>query len=118
MTYWGFHLIFNLPLLVLLLWLTRRRLRRAHALWIGAVALIAFLATTPWDNFAVHRGIWDFDWSRVTPVEIEWRGVLWRLPLEEYAFFAIEVVIVGLLVVLFLPKPNDQSPAAIERSDS
>lgn len=103
MTYLEFHLLFNLPVLLLLLWMVRRRLHRTHLVCIGAVAVIAFLATTPWDNVAVARGIWDFDWQRVTPVEVELAGRKWRLPAEEYAFFVIETMVVGLLVVRFLP---------------
>ena len=55
--------VFNLPALLLLLWLTRRRLRAAHWKCIAALCGIVFLATTPWDNWAVHRGFWTFDWS-------------------------------------------------------
>jgi len=108
MTYLGFHLLFNLPILLLLLWLVRKRLRRAHVGWIAAVAAVAFIATAPWDNIAVARGIWSFDWDRVTPIEVAFRGKEYRLPLEEYAFFVIEVVLVGLLTVLFLPRPTKQ----------
>lgn len=106
MSYLDFHLLFNLPAFVVLLVLTRHRLRRAHVGWIAAIAAGAFVVTTPWDNWAVHRGIWGFDWERVTPVTWHAFGETWRLPLEEYAFFVIEVVLVGLLTVLFLPHPG------------
>lgn len=104
MTYLDFHLYFNLPLLLVLLWGVRGRLRRAHVICIALVAAVAFLATAPWDNVAVARGIWDFDWDRVTPVEVVLGGRNWRLPAEEYAFFVIETIVVGLLVVWFLPR--------------
>ena len=103
MTYLRFHLLFNLPALLLLLWLTRRRARAVHWKWIGAVGAIVFAAVTPWDNWAVHKKIWDFDWARVTPVEIPLGGVLWRLPAEEYAFFLLMTVMVSLVTILFLP---------------
>ena len=105
MTYLRFHLWFNLPALVLLLFLTRRRLRPAHWKCIGALCGIVFLATTPWDNWAVHRGFWTFDWKRTTPISVRAGGVEWRLPAEEYAFFLIETVQVSLLTLLFLPRP-------------
>ncbi len=108
MTYLDFHLLFNLPLFLILLWIVRRKLLRAHLVCIGAVAALAFLATSPWDNVAVARGIWDFDWERVTQVEVVLGGQTWRLPAEEYAFFVIETLIVGLLVVCFLPSNNDK----------
>ena len=106
MTYLQFHLAFNLPALAVLLWLTRRRLRRAHWKWIAALCGIVLVSTTPWDNWAVHCGIWNFDWARVTPVVVTLGGVTWRLPLEEYGFFLIETVLVALLTVLCLPMPD------------
>ncbi|MDK3156720.1 hypothetical protein QPK87_09055 [Kamptonema cortianum] len=48
--------------------------------------------TTPWDNFAVMRGIWDFPTGR-------YLFRIWHLPLEEYLFFAFEAVNVMLLIV-------------------
>ena len=103
-TYLQFHLLFNLPALLLMLWLARRRLRAAHWRTIALLCGIVLLATTPWDNWAVHCRIWDFDWQRVTPVTVPLGGVTWRLPAEEYAFFVIETVMVALLTILCLPK--------------
>ena len=105
MTYLQFHLAFNLPALVLLLWLTRRRARAVHWKWIAALCGVVLLTTTPWDNWAVHRGIWDFDPQRVTPLVVPFGGVRWSLPLEEYAFFVVETVLVALLTLFFLPVP-------------
>ncbi len=113
MTYLQFHLAFNLPALVLLLWLTHRRIRAVHAKWIAALCGIVLVATTPWDNWAVYRHIWDFDWQRVTPVVVPLGGVAWHLPMEEYAFFLIETVLVALLTLLFLPVPaRNTDPAS------
>ena len=106
MTYLQFHLAFNLPALLALLWLVRRRLRAVHWKWLAVLCGIVLLTTTPWDNWAVHRRIWDFDWRRTTPVGVSLGGVDWRLPLEEYAFFVVETVLVGLFTLLFLPVPG------------
>jgi lycopene cyclase domain-containing protein len=106
MTYLQFHLLFNLPALALLLWLTRRRLRIEHAAWTALLCIIVLIATTPWDNWAVHCRIWDFDWRRATEISATLGGVRWRLPAEEYAFFLVETVMVSLLTILFLPKPR------------
>ena len=111
LTYFRFHLLFNLPALVLLLWLTRGRLRAAHGKWIAIICGIVLAATTPWDNWAVHRGIWDFDWNRVTPVVVPFGGVAWRLPAEEYGFFFVETVLVSLMTILFLPRPAAEREA-------
>ena len=96
MTYLEFHLIFNLPLLLFLLWLGRKRMTRVHWKWLGVVCLIVLGFTFPWDNYAVHQGIWGFEDERV----------LFRvdaLPIEEIAFFVLETLVVALVVVHFLP---------------
>jgi lycopene cyclase domain-containing protein len=52
--------------------------------WVGSaiLALIAFLWTTPWDNFIVAQGIWSYGAERVI-------GVVGYVPLEEYLFFIL-----------------------------
>ena len=106
MTYLDYHLVFNLPVLCLLLWLSRHRLRPAHWKALLVLCCIVMAATTPWDNWAVHRGIWAFDARRVHMLALPLGGVMWRLPVEEYAFFLIETIQVTLLTILFLPKPE------------
>ncbi len=51
------------------------------AQWLAAgwVFLAVYAFTTPWDNYAVARGIWDFADDK------HWKR-LWRLPVEEYLF--------------------------------
>ncbi len=114
MTYLQFHLIFNLPALLLLAWLARRRIRRVHVKWIALLCAIVLLTTTPWDNWAVYRGIWNFDWRRVTEISVSAGGVKWRLPAEEYAFFLVETVMVSLLTLLFLPASKTAQPGKVE----
>ena len=106
MTYFQFHLLFNLPALVALLVITRRRLGATHWKWIALICAGVFLLVTPWDNWAVYRGIWSFDWERVTPVVIRAFGIDWKLPAEEYAFFIVETILVSLVTVLFLPRSS------------
>lgn len=95
LTYYTFHLIFNLPLTIFLLWLIRGKWRKEHLWWAMVVLLIVFIFTTPWDNFAVMRGIWDFP-------EGKYLFRIWYLPLEEYLFFAFEAVNVMLLMIWML----------------
>jgi lycopene beta-cyclase len=103
MTYWKFHLIFNLPLLILGAWLA------GFTFWSGAVLAAAGLVllavmifTTPWDNYAVAQGIWGFPRERFTLK-------LWHLPIEEYAFFIIESIQVMFLtfwLLTFFPETH------------
>jgi len=117
MTYWGYHLILTLPLIVLLVWVHRRRLRRAHVVCIAVVCAIAFAFTTPWDNYAVYLGIWGFGEdvslgypfnalakSAQNPDGLTWLG---HIPFEEYAFFIIESILVCLVALFFLPRPPE-----------
>ncbi len=106
MTYLQFHLLFNLPALLVLLALAwrRGRLGGRPARAIGVLCLIVMAATTPWDNWAVHQGIWSFAEGRTTPISVPLGGVNWRLPAEEYAFFLIETVLVSLFALLLLPR--------------
>ena len=97
MTYLEFHLIFNIPLIALLLWLGRKRLTRVHLRWIGTICLIVLAFTFPWDNWAVGEKIWEFQEDRV----------LFRvlnLPIEEIMFFIIETIVVCLVAIHFLPE--------------
>lgn len=97
MTYLTFHLLFNVPILLALLILSRRTLTRQHWKWIGLVAAIVLLFTIPWDSYAVGKGIWSFPAERVAV----WVG---NLPLEEILFFLFETVNVSLLLILLLAR--------------
>jgi len=101
MTYLQFHLIFNLPLLALLFWMTRRKLRPVHLKWIAVVCAIVLLFTAPWDNWAIGEKIWEFDDDRIL-------FRIMNLPIEEIVFFLVEAVAVCLVVVLFLPTRRSQ----------
>ncbi|WOO39667.1 lycopene cyclase domain-containing protein [Rubellicoccus peritrichatus] len=109
MTYWGYHLIFTLPIIALLIVLLRHRLRLAHFVCCAIVCLIAFIFTTPWDNYAVYLGIWGFgegvslgypfsNWSLTNNPKngFSWLGYI---PFEEYSFFIIEGVMVCLVMI-------------------
>jgi len=116
MTYWGYHLIFTLPLIAALVIWNRDRLRRAHIICIAVVGLIAFLFTTPWDNYAVWLGVWGFGEgvslgypaSHLAQTTDNPQGLTWlgHIPFEEYAFFVIETILVCLVALRFLPRPQ------------
>ncbi|MDT0631670.1 lycopene cyclase domain-containing protein [Rubrivirga sp. S365] len=92
MTYLEFHLAFTVPPLVVLALLQGR----TRARW-GPLALlvgIAFVYTTPWDNYLVAHEVWTYPPGRVLAT-IGW------VPVEEYAFFVIQTVLAGLWLRLF-----------------
>lgn len=105
MTYFGFLLRFLvIPILILLgvtLWNERRGRTRAPSLrgtpvWlaIGLHMLVALVYTTPWDNYLVATGVWWYDPALVTGIVFGW------VPIEEYTFFVLQPILVGLWLVL------------------
>src|SRR5271155_529044 len=92
LTYLRFHLIFNLPLLVLLAALNGPEPWTAgDGLALGLVLLAVVVFTTPWDNLAAKWGIWGFP-----PEKYSLR--IGYLPIEEYAFFLLQSLNVMLAV--------------------
>jgi len=90
LTYLRFHLLFNLPLLLVLGVVAAPSWSWGDTGWLGVTLVVVMLFTSPWDNWAVARGVWDFPQDRV----------LFRirhLPVEEYAFFIIQTVQAALL---------------------
>ena len=95
MTYGLFLVVFLVPPIVALsVWL-RLRLRRFHFVAAGLVCLLAFVYTTPWDNYAAYKRLWTFAPSFVLGRPFWWG---W-LPLEEYLFYLAQAVFVCLVVV-------------------
>ncbi|PAP75408.1 lycopene cyclase domain-containing protein [Rubrivirga marina] len=91
MTYLQFHFVFTLPVLAALALLQGRT---REPWWpLALITGIAFVYTTPWDNFLVANEVWTYPPDRV------W-ATIGYVPVEEYAFFVIESVIVGLVVRL------------------
>ena len=95
MTYLNFLAVFLLAPIVLLTAVLWRHIRRYHLIGGGLVCLLAFVYTTPWDNYAAYRKLWTFDPAFVLGPPF-WLGYL---PLEEYLFYFAEAVFVCLVVV-------------------
>jgi lycopene cyclase domain-containing protein len=92
MTYLRFHLIFNLPLLIVLAALSGTQPWRAgEGGAFGLVLLAVMVFTTPWDNLAAKWGIWGFPREKFS-LRIGY------LPVEEYAFFLLQSANVMLAV--------------------
>lgn len=101
MTYFGFLLRFlgiPLVLLFLLTWIDSRRGSTVPRFFNGRVVgwsiglhvLIAVAYTTPWDNYLVATGVWYYDSQLISGTLLGW------VPLEEYIFFVLETILVGL----------------------
>ncbi len=91
MSYFGFLLIFLvIPICALLAAQLRNQPSRLFWWSIAAQMALALLYTTPWDNYLVATGVWSYSQKQVTGI------VLGYVPLEEYAFFLLETLLVGL----------------------
>jgi lycopene beta-cyclase len=106
MSYLTFHLLFIVPpLAVLLLAVPAARRRFGNrALWtLPAVAAIALVYTTPWDNYLVYRGVWFYGADRVL-------GTIGYVPVEEYMFFLLQPLLTGLWLYLLLSNRHATRP--------
>jgi lycopene cyclase domain-containing protein len=95
MTYWRFHFVFTVPWVAWSLiadWDSWTESGTARAALITLLIVYAF--TSPWDNWAVKRGIWGFPAGRFS-------FRIARLPVEEYAFFGLQtLMVIGLMLAL------------------
>jgi lycopene cyclase domain-containing protein len=107
MSYLTFHLLFTLPpIVVLALTLPRPLAGRGGPrarYGIPLIALIAFVYTTPWDNFLVASEVWSYGPERVL-------ATIGYVPVEEYAFFLLQTVLTGLLLYHLLARVNPPLP--------
>ena len=98
MTYLGFLLRFLvIPILILLFINLRRKGQPTpgfhhNKIWWGILihVILAVVYTTPWDNYLVATGVWYYNPALVTGI------VLGYVPLEEYTFFVLETLMIGL----------------------
>ena len=120
MTYFGFllrFLIIPILLLAALVWTRRKRLSlRGLSLATVVHILVALVYTTPWDNYLVASGVWYYNPSLISGV------LLGYVPLEEYMFFVLETILVGLwcglLVSALTPKRKFEPSALLCRAAS
>ena len=119
MTYFGFLASFlGIPIAVLtvIARLDDKRARQLPAALltgspyavIAALAAIAFLYTTPWDNYLVATRVWWYHPELVTGIIFAW------VPIEEYTFFLLQPILTGLWFV-FLAR---RLTVAMERVDN
>jgi lycopene cyclase domain-containing protein len=67
----------------------RRRGRAQGVRLIPALALVALIYTTPWDNYLVANRIWWYRPDWVLGLTLGW------VPIEEYAFFILQTALTG-----------------------
>ena len=94
LTYLGFHLVFVLPPLLLLLWAAPRLEPARRRVALTGLAVMTFLAlvyTTPWDNVLIERGVWWYGEGTVV-------ARIGAAPVEEYLFFVLQPVMAGLFL--------------------
>ena len=57
---------------------------------LGVLIVIALVYTTPWDNYLVATRVWWYNPELVMGITLGW------VPLEEYFFFALQPIMIGL----------------------
>jgi lycopene cyclase domain-containing protein len=113
MSYLTFHLLFTVPPILLMAATLPYSLyelggRRAQAA-IPLIALIAFIYTTPWDNYLVAREVWWYGPERVV-------ASIGFVPVEEYAFFLLQPILTGLFFFQYLMRADPLPEPSSERS--
>jgi lycopene beta-cyclase len=97
LTYGHFLLVFLVGPLCVLALLLRRRQSRRYLAATAAMATIAVVYTTLWDNYIVALSVWTYDPARI------WGIVLGVVPLEEYLFFVLQTILTAQVLLGIAP---------------
>jgi lycopene cyclase domain-containing protein len=81
--------------IIFLLWMSQG-IHRRLVVTLAGISLVAMLYTAPWDNLIVMLGVWSYGPHRILGV------VLGHVPLEEYIFYVLQVILTGLVTVRLL----------------
>jgi lycopene cyclase domain-containing protein len=106
MTYARFLGLFVVLPILFLLVRYRRTLTARSLAPLGLLLVVVYVATSPWDNLAVKWGLWGFAPERI------WGIKLGYLPLEEYLFFGLQTLLVGLWARARLARALKHPPKA------
>ncbi|WP_426756976.1 lycopene cyclase domain-containing protein [Myxococcus sp. Y35] len=90
MTYARFLGLFVVVPILFMAWRYRRTFTARGLAPMGLLLIVVYAATSPWDNLAVKWGLWGFDPERIWGIKVGY------LPLEEYLFFGLQTLLVGL----------------------
>lgn len=114
MSYFSFLGLFLVIPITILLWLTWRDTRHgrqqpaqlgSYPAWLALLlhVVIAFVYTTPWDNYLVATGVWSYDPNLVTGITLAW------VPVEEYTFFVLQPILTGLWLLFWMRRWRGQA---------
>ncbi len=70
---------------------------------IALLSIVAIIYTTPWDNYLVENAIWYYEPSKIMGLLIGF------VPIEEYAFFFVQTLLVGLFFGLTFIRKNSNN---------
>ena len=93
MTYALFLLVFLCVPIAALLLVVREKIKVRYLAACALVCLLAFVYTSPWDNYAAKTKLWTYDPHFAPPSHF----VLY-LPWEEYVFYFAQGILICLLV--------------------
>jgi len=104
--YLTFHLVFTVPVALLLVGVYAFVRNPGYpAPWgVVLVSFIALLYTTPWDSYMIRQDVWWYGDGVVG-------ARLWEVPLGEYFFFVIQTVVTGFWLYLVLTYTETESPS-------
>jgi len=121
-TYFQFHFAFLVPAMAALLAtaaVTRSRAARPtlwgvgrRTYWVGvlAVTVIAVVYTTPWDNYLIAQGVWDYGQGQISTR-------LGLAPVGEYLFFVLQPALTALWLGQLAFRPGWPESDVVRRSD-
>ncbi len=107
MTYFDFLLSFiAIPLAVLVVYTTHYPNKDKAYILKGVAVLcgLAFVYTTPWDNYLLAKEVWWYGPDRVM-------FTIGYVPIEEYSFFLLQTILTGLWTHLVLNHSPSLRPA-------
>ncbi|MGH2441578.1 MAG: lycopene cyclase domain-containing protein, partial [Chloroflexota bacterium] len=95
-TYGVFLLAFLCLPLVCLAAVCRRIVHKRLVVTLLLLSAVALLYTGPWDSAIIQNGVWSYGEHRVQGT------LIGRVPIEEYAFYILQVCLTGVLTAAFL----------------
>lgn len=89
LTYIDVHLIYTLPVVAALTLITWPFVNRLELFKITSICTMAFIYTTPWDNYIIFHKAWMYKPEHIL-------AVVGYVPVEEYMFFVVQTVMTSL----------------------